>query len=269
MEYVTLANGVKMPQLGYGVYQVTRDECERCVADALKVGYRHIDTAQSYFNEEEVGNAIKKSGIPRNELFITTKVWIEHYGYEACRKSVLESLRKLQLDYIDLVLLHQPFADYYGAWRALEELYAEGKLRAIGVSNFLPHHLVPLLARARVKPMVNQLEIHPGYAQPAAVNFCRAKGIQVQAWSPLGRGTLLRHALLEKIAAAHGKTPAQVALRWCIERGIAPIPKSTLFAHQQENLNVFDFSLTPEEVNELTAMPQTSFSGLHPDTVTF
>ncbi len=131
------------------------------------------------------------------------------------------------------------------------------------------HLLVPLLARARVKPMVNQLEIHPGYAQPAAVNFCRAKGIQVQAWSPLGRGTLLRHALLEKIAAAHGKTPAQVALRWCIERGIAPIPKSTLFAHQQENLNVFDFSLTPEEVNELTAMPQTSFSGLHPDTVTF
>ena len=138
MEYVTLSNGVKMPQLGYGVYQVTRDECERCVADALKVGYRHIDTAQSYFNETEVGEAIKKSGIPREQLFITTKVWIEHYGYEECKKSVLESMRKLQVNYIDLVLLHQPFSDYYGAWRALEELYAEGKLRAIGVSNFYP-----------------------------------------------------------------------------------------------------------------------------------
>lgn len=156
MEYVTLANGVKMPQLGYGVYQVTKAECERCVADALKVGYRHIDTAQSYFNEEEVGNAVKNSGISREKLFITTKVWIEHYGYEECRKSVLESLRKLQLDYLDLVLLHQPFADYYGAWKALEELYAEGKLRAIGVSNFYPDRLVDICSFSRIKPMVNQ-----------------------------------------------------------------------------------------------------------------
>ncbi|MGN1234506.1 MAG: aldo/keto reductase, partial [Christensenellaceae bacterium] len=161
MQYVTLANGVKMPQLGYGVYQVSKEECERCVLDALKVGYRHIDTAQSYFNEEEVGNAIVKSGIPREELFITSKVWIEHYGYEEAKKSVYESLRKLRTDYIDLMLLHQPFADYYGAWKALEELYAEGKLRAIGISNFYPDRMVDLCSFARIKPMVNQVETHP------------------------------------------------------------------------------------------------------------
>ncbi|MBQ7715783.1 MAG: aldo/keto reductase, partial [Clostridia bacterium] len=155
MNYTTLYNGVKMPMLGYGVYQVTKDECERCVLDALSVGYRHIDTAQSYFNEEEVGAAIKKSGIPREEIFITSKVWIEHYGYDECRASVLESLRKLGTDYIDLMLLHQPFADYYGAWRALEDLYEEGKLRAIGISNFYPDRFVDIVNFARIKPMVN------------------------------------------------------------------------------------------------------------------
>ncbi len=188
MEYVTLSNGVKMPKLGYGVYQVTKYECERCVSDALKVGYRHIDTAQSYFNEEEVGNAIKKSGIPREELFITTKVWIEHYGYEECRKSVIESMRKLQLDYIDLVLLHQPFADYYGAWRALEELYAEGKLRAIGVSNFNPDRLVDICSFSRIKPMVNQVETHPHNQQKAAHEWMKKYGVVHEAWAPFGEG---------------------------------------------------------------------------------
>ena len=188
MEYVTLANGVKMPQLGYGVYQVTKEECERCVADALKVGYRHIDTAQSYFNEQEVGNAVKKSGIPREELFITTKVWIEHYGYEECRKSVLESLRKMQLDYLDLVLLHQPFADYYGAWRALEELYAEGKLRAIGVSNFYPDRLVDICSFSRIKPMVNQVETHPHNQQKTAHEWMNKYGVIHEAWAPFGEG---------------------------------------------------------------------------------
>lgn len=168
MEYVTLNNGVKMPQLGYGVYQVTKDECERCVSDALKIGYRLIDTAQSYFNEEEVGNAIAKSAIPRDEIFLTTKVWIEHYGYERAKASVLESMRKLQVDYLDLCLLHQPFSDAYGAYRALEKLYDEGKIHAIGISNFYTDRMVDFASFNRIKPMVNQVEIHPHNQQTEA-----------------------------------------------------------------------------------------------------
>ena len=177
MEYKTLSNGVQMPILGYGVYQVTKDECERCVSDALRAGYRHIDTAQSYFNEEEVGNAIQKSGIPREELFLTTKVWVEHYGYDACRASVLESLRKLKTDYIDLMLLHQPFSDYYGAWHALEDLYEEGKLRAIGVSNFYPDRLVDICSFTRIRPMVNQVETHPLNQQIEAKRWMDKYGV--------------------------------------------------------------------------------------------
>lgn len=263
MEYVTLSNGVKMPRLGYGVYQVTKDECERCVSDALKVGYRHIDTAQSYFNEEEVGNAIKKSGIPREELFITTKVWIEHYGYEECRKSVIESMRKLQLDYIDLVLLHQPFADYYGAWRALEELYAEGKLRAIGVSNFNPDRLVDICSFSRIKPMVNQVETHPHNQQKAAHEWMNKYGVVHEAWAPFGegRGGLFTDPVLEKIAAKYGKTTAQVMLRWHIQRGIAVIPKSTHIERMKENFDVFGFTLSDEEMQAIAALDkeQSSF----------
>lgn len=272
MEYVTLANGVKMPQLGYGVYQVTRDECERCVADALKVGYRHIDTAQSYFNEEEVGNAIKKSGIPRNELFITTKVWIEHYGYEACRKSVLESLRKLQLDYIDLVLLHQPFADYYGAWRALEELYAEGKLRAIGVSNFLPDRLVDLCNFARIKPMVNQVETHPFNQQKVAHEWMNKYGVVHEAWAPFGegRGGLFTDPVLVKIGEKYGKTAAQVILRWHLQRGIVVIPKSTHIERMEQNFDVFGFTLSDEDIQAIAALDKEQssfFSHTDPATV--
>ena len=263
MEYVTLSNGVKMPQLGYGVYQVTKDECERCVSDALKVGYRHIDTAQSYFNEEEVGNAIKKSGIPREELFITTKVWIEHYGYEECRKSVIESMRKLQLDYIDLVLLHQPFADYYGAWRALEELYAEGKLRAIGVSNFNPDRLVDICSFSRIKPMVNQVETHPHNQQKAAHEWMNKYGVVHEAWAPFGegRGGLFTDPVLEKIAAKYGKTTAQVMLRWHIQRGIVVIPKSTHIERMKENFDVFGFTLSDEDMQAIAALDkeQSSF----------
>lgn len=263
MEYVTLSNGVKMPRLGYGVYQVTKDECERCVSDALKVGYRHIDTAQSYFNEEEVGNAIKKSGIPREELFITTKVWIEHYGYEECRKSVIESMRKLQLDYIDLVLLHQPFADYYGAWRALEELYAEGKLRAIGVSNFNPDRLVDICSFSRIKPMVNQVETHPHNQQKAAHEWMNKHGVVHEAWAPFGegRGGLFTDPVLEKIAAKYGKTTAQVMLRWHIQRGIAVIPKSTHIERMRENFDVFGFTLSDEDMQAIAALDkeQSSF----------
>ena len=263
MEYVTLSNGVKMPRLGYGVYQVTKDECERCVSDALKVGYRHIDTAQSYFNEEEVGNAIKKSGIPREELFITTKVWIEHYGYEECRKSVIESMRKLQLDYINLVLLHQPFADYYGAWRALEELYAEGKLRAIGVSNFNPDRLVDICSFSRIKPMVNQVETHPHNQQKAAHEWMNKYGVVHEAWAPFGegRGGLFTDPVLEKIAAKYGKTTAQVMLRWHIQRGIAVIPKSTHIERMRENFDVFGFTLSDEDMQAIAALDkeQSSF----------
>ena len=272
MEYVTLANGVKMPQLGYGVYQVTKDECERCVADALSVGYRHIDTAQSYFNEEEVGNAIKKSGVPRNELFITTKVWIEHYGYEECRKSVLESLRKLQLDYIDLVLLHQPFSDYYGAWRALEELYAEGKLRAIGVSNFLPDRLVDLCSFARIRPMVNQVETHPHNQQKVAHEWMTKCGVQHEAWVPFGegRGGLFTDPVLEEIGKKYGKTTAQVMLRWHLQRGIVVIPKSTHIERMAENFHVFDFTLSDEDMQEIAALDREEssfFSHSDPSTV--
>lgn len=272
MEYVTLANGVKMPQLGYGVYQVTKDECERCVADALSVGYRHIDTAQSYFNEDEVGNAIKTSGIPRNELFITTKVWIEHYGYEECRKSVLESLRKLQLDYIDLVLLHQPFSDYYGAWRALEELYAEGKLRAIGVSNFLPDRLVDLCSFARIRPMVNQVETHPHNQQKVAHEWMTKYGVKHEAWAPFGegRGGLFTDPVLEEIGKKYGKTTAQVMLRWHLQRGIVVIPKSTHIERMAENFNVFDFTLSDEDMQEIAALDREQssfFSHTDPATV--
>lgn len=185
MEYVTLSNGVKMPILGYGVYQVTKDECERCVLDALKVGYRAIDTAQSYFNEEEVGNAIEKSGVPREEIFLTTKVWIEHYGYEEAKKSVLESMKKLKTDYLDLVLLHQPFSDAYGAYRALEDLYDEGKIRAIGISNFYVDRMVDFASFNRIKPMINQVETHIFNQQKELKEWADKYGIQLEAWAPL------------------------------------------------------------------------------------
>ena len=188
MQYVTINNGVKMPQLGYGVYQVTKEECERCVLDALEVGYRSIDTAQSYFNEEQVGSAIEKSSVDRKEIFLTTKVWLEHYGYEHTKASVLKSMEKLRTDYIDLVLLHQPFADYYGAYRALEDLYEEGKLRAIGVSNFYPDRLVDIASFARIKPIVNQIETHPLNQQLEAHQWMEKYGVIHEAWAPFGEG---------------------------------------------------------------------------------
>ena len=258
MEYVTLSNGVKMPILGYGVYQVTKDECERCVSDALRAGYRHIDTAQSYFNEEEVGNAIAASGIPREELFITTKVWVEHYGYDACRASVLESLRKLKTDYIDLMLLHQPFSDYYGAWRALEDLYKEGKLKAIGVSNFYPDRLVDICSFSRIKPMVNQVETHVLNQQTEARKWMDKYGVQIEAWAPFGegRGGLFQNEVLAGIGAKYGKTTAQVMLRWHIQRGVVVIPKSTHYERMVQNFNVFDFTLSDEDMAAIADLDQ-------------
>lgn len=256
MEYVTLGNGVKMPILGYGVYQVTQEECERCVLDALKVGYRSLDTAQSYFNEEQVGSAIQKSDIPREEIFLTTKVWIEHYGYEQTKASVLESMRKLQTDYIDLVLLHQPFGDTYGAWRALEDLYEVGKLRAIGISNFYPDRMVDFASFNRIKPMVNQVEVHIFNQQQTAKEWADKYHIQMEAWAPFGEGRkgTFDNPAIREIAAKYGKTPAQVMLRWHIQRGIVVIPKSTYMERMEENFHVFDFTLSAEDMTTIAAL---------------
>ena len=250
MEYVTLNNGIKMPILGYGVYQVTQEECERCVLNALKVGYRSLDTAQSYFNEEQVGNAIQKSGVPREEIFLTTKVWVEHYGYEQAKASVMESMRKLQTDYLDLVLLHQPFSDTYGAYRALEELYAEGKIRAIGVSNFYVDRMVDFASFNQIKPMVNQVETHIFQQQKELKEWADKYGIQLEAWAPFGEGRngTFDNPVVREIGARYHKTAAQVMLRWNIQRGVVVIPKSTHLERMKENFEVFDFVLTSEEM---------------------
>jgi len=262
MQYVTLSNGVKMPILGYGVYQVTKDECERCVLDALKVGYRAIDTAQSYFNEEEVGSAIVKSGIPREEIFLTTKVWLEHYGYEEAKKSVKESIRKLKTDYIDLVLLHQPFSDAYGAYRALEELYEAGKIRAIGISNFYVDRMVDFASFNRIKPMVNQVETHIYNQQKELKEWADKYGIQLEAWAPFGegRGGTFDNPAIVKLAEKYGKTPAQVMLRWHIQRGIVVIPKSTHIDRMEENFNVFDFTLSDEDMDAIAGLDKAQSS---------
>lgn len=268
MQYITLSNGVKMPQLGYGVYQVTKEECERCVTDALEVGYRAIDTAQSYFNEAEVGDAIAKSDIDRKEIFLTTKVWIEHYGYDAAKKSVLQSMEKLRTDYIDLVLLHQPFADYYGAYRALEDLYEEGRLRAIGVSNFAPDRLVDLASFARIKPMVNQIETHPLNQQIEAHKWLEKYNIIHEAWAPFGegRGNMFSNPILQTIGEKYGKTTAQVILRWQLQRNIVVIPKSTHKERMAQNLDVFDFTLSSEDMQTIAALDtQTSSFFSHQD----
>lgn len=256
MEYVKLSNGIEMPILGYGVYQVNKDECERCVLDALKAGYRSIDTAQSYFNEAEVGAAIAKSGVPREEIFLTTKVWVEHYGYEECKKSVEESLKKLQTTYLDLCLLHQPFSDYYGAWRALEDLYKEGKIRAIGISNFYPDRMVDIASFARIRPMVNQVETHPYNQQVVAKEYMDKYGVQIEAWAPFGegRGGLFDDATLKAIGEKYNKSVAQVVLRWHIQRGVVVIPKSTHYERMVENLNVFDFELIGEEMDTIASL---------------
>lgn len=256
MEFVTLSNGVKMPILGYGVYQVTKEECERCVLDALEVGYRSLDTAQSYFNEEEVGSAMKKSGISRAEIFLTSKVWVEHYGYEETRKSVEESLRKLQTDYLDLMLLHQPFNDYYGAYRALEDLYDEGKLRAIGVSNFYPDRLVDLASFTRIPPMVNQIETHVLHQRVEDQEWMNKYHVAHEAWAPFGegRGGLFDNEVLKQIGEKYGKTAAQVMLRWNIQRGVIVLPKSTHKERMIQNLDVFDFALTNEDMSAIAKL---------------
>ena len=256
MKEVVLNNGVKMPMLGYGVYQVTPQEAERCVADALSVGYRMVDTAQAYGNEEGVGAAVKKSGLKREDVFLVSKVWISNYGYEKAKASIDASLRKLQSDYIDLMLLHQPFCDRYGAYRALEEAYREGKLRAIGVSNFYPDHLIDLAMNVDVKPMVNQVETHVFCQQRQAQKYMTEFGCQIMSWGPLaeGRNGLFTNSALAAIGRAHHKSVAQVALRFLLQCGIIIIPKSTHKERMAENLDILDFELTADEMKQIEGL---------------
>ena len=256
MKTVTLSNGVVMPQIGYGVYQVDPAECERCVSDALKEGYRMIDTAQAYHNEEGVGAAVAKSGIARDELFLVSKIWISNYGYEKAKASIYESLRKLGTDYIDLMLLHQPFCDRYGAYRALEAAYKEGKLRAIGVSNFFPDHFIDLASNVEIPPMVNQVETHVFDQEIVPQKYMREFGTHMMAWAPLaeGRNNFFSNPVLEAIGKKYGKSVAQVALRWLLQRDVIIIPKSTHIERMEQNINILDFELSADDMAEIAKL---------------
>ncbi len=272
MDYVTLNNGVRMPKLGYGVYQVTPEECERCVSDALSVGYRSIDTAQAYFNEEGVGRAVKKSGIAREELFLTTKVWISNAGERRAEASIDASLKKLGTDYIDLLLIHQPFGDYYGTYRAMEKAYRAGKVRAIGVSNFYPDRLIDLCNFVEVKPAVNQVETHVFCQQKAAREVMKRHGVQIESWGPFaeGKNGLFTNPVLTEIAAAHERSVAQTALRFLLQSDVVVIPKSVKKERMAQNFDVFSFELTQDEMARISALDSGNslfFSHYDPDTV--
>lgn len=258
MEYVTLNNGIKMPQLGYGVYQVSNEECERCVRDAIEIGYRSIDTAQAYGNEEAVGRAVKNCGVPREELFVTTKVWISNGGYERAKASIEQSLKKLDTDYIDLLLIHQPFNDYYGTWRAMEEAYKVGYLRAIGVSNFYPDRLIDLCKFVEVTPAVNQVETHVFQQQKKAHEVMAKYGVQHESWGPFaeGRKEFFTNPLLTEIGAKYSKTAAQAALRFLLQSGVVVIPKSTHKDRMAQNFDVFDFQLDSNDMDAIAALDE-------------
>ena len=253
MQTIKLNNGVEMPQMGYGVFQVSPQECERCVADALSVGYRMIDTAQAYQNEEGVGNAVAKCGISREDIFIVSKIWISNFGYERAKKSIDESLRRLRTNYIDLMLLHQPFGDRYGAYRALEEAYKEGKVRAIGVSNFYPNHFIDLCANVDVVPAVNQIETHVFQQQIESRKYMDELGIAHMSWGPLaeGRNGFFTNETLINIGKKYGKTGPQVALRYLLDRGVIIIPKSSRKERMAENFNIFDFKLSQDDMDAI------------------
>ena len=256
MEYTTLRNGVRMPMLGYGTFQIPAEDTKRCVLKALSVGYRSIDTAQGYFNEEGVGEALAECGIPRDQLFLTDKVWISNGGYEKAKASIDASLRKLRTDYIDLLLIHQPFNDYYGTWRAIEEAYQVGKVRAIGVSNFLSDRFIDLCGFVDIAPMVNQLEVHVFQQQRAIRPYLEKHGAQLMAWSPLAQGKngLFTHPVLSEIGARYGKTAAQVDLRFLLQSGVVVIPKSTHRERMEENFDLFDFRLADGEMEQLQGL---------------
>lgn len=256
MEHRILNNGVEMPVLGFGVYQVGETVCEQCVRDAIAAGYRSIDTASAYLNERAVGRAIRRSGVPREELFITTKLWVQDAGYESTKRAFAKSLERLQLDYLDLYLIHQPFGDVYGSWRAMEELYREGAVRAIGVSNFQPDRLVDLILHNEVAPAVNQVETHPFCQQTEAAAVMASEGVQIESWAPFaeGRNNLFGNEMLVSLAAKYRKSVAQVVLRWLIQRGVVVIPKSVRPERMAENIDVFDFHLAPEDMDLIATL---------------
>lgn len=256
MEHRILNNGVEMPVLGFGVYQVEETVCEQCVCDAIAAGYRSIDTASAYLNERAVGRAIRRSGVPREELFITTKLWVQDAGYESTKRAFAKSLERLQLDYLDLYLIHQPFGDVYGSWRAMEELYREGAVRAIGVSNFQPDRLVDLILHNEVVPAVTQVETHPFCQQTEAAAVMASEGVQIESWAPFaeGRNNLFGNGTLVSLAAKYRKSVAQVVLRWLIQRGVVVIPKSVRPERMAENIAVFDFHLAPEDMDLIATL---------------
>lgn len=257
MQHVTLNNGIRMPILGYGVFQITdASECERCVIDALQTGYRLIDTAASYLNEEAVGRGIKQSGVPRDQIFVTTKMWVEDAGYERTQAAIDKSLRRLGLDYLDLYLIHQPYSDIHGSWRAMEDAYRAGKLRAIGLANFQPDRLMDIKAFNEVTPAVNQIEVNPFQQQAESVDFMRGLGVQPEAWAPFaeGRNNLFQNEQLLAIAQKHGKTVGQVVLRWLVQRGIVTLAKSVRKERMQENISVFDFELSADDLNQIAQL---------------
>lgn len=257
MEYRTLANGVKMPMLGYGVFQVRdHEQCRQVVKDAISVGYRLIDTAQSYMNQKAVGEAIRESGVAREEIFLTTKIWMQDNSYEKCRKAVDLALSELDTDYIDLLLLHQPMGDYYGAWRALEEAYEAGNVRAIGMANCYPQIIADMCETVRIRPMVNQVEIHPFFQQQLNVDTMDSYGVVPEAWGPFNEGkrNFFTDPILTEIGAKYGKSAAQVALRWNIQRGVVVIPKSVHKNRMEQNFDVFDFELSAEDMEKIKTM---------------
>ncbi len=272
MDFVTLNNGVQMPKLGYGVYQVKNEECERCVLDAISVGYRSIDTAQSYGNEEAVGSAIAKCGVPRDQLFLTTKVWISNEGYEKAKASIDKSLKNLRTDYIDLLLIHQPFGDYYGTYRAMEEAYKAGKLRAIGVSNFYPDRLIDLCQFVEVTPAVNQVETHVFQQQKVAHEYMEKYHVQHESWGPFaeGRKDFFTNPTLVEIGQKYGKSSAQVALRFLLQSDVVVIPKSTHKERMEQNIHVFDFTLSEKDMEAIRKLDEGEslfFSHYDPATV--
>ena len=257
MQNVLLNNGIEMPLLGFGVFQVTdAAECERCVYEAISTGYRLIDTAASYGNEVEVGKAIKRSGLARKELFITTKLWIQDAGYESTKKAFEKSLKRLQLDYLDLYLIHQPFGDIYGSWRAMEELYREGKIRAIGVANFQPDRIMDLIIHNKVAPAVNQIETHPFCQQVKTQKFLKENNVQIQSWGPFaeGKNNIFQNELLLSVAGKYKKSVAQIILRWLTQRGVVVIPKSVRKERIIENFNIFDFELSSEDMDAIVPL---------------
>src|ERR687884_975329 len=257
MNNVVLNNGVEMPVLGFGVYQITdADECERSVYEALQTGYRLIDTASAYGNEEAVGRAIKRSGVAREELSVTTKLWVQDAGYETAKQAFDRSLQRLQLDYLDLYLIHQPYGDVYGSWRAMQELYREGRIRAIGVSNFQPDRLMDLIVHNEVVPAVNQVETHPFHQQVEAQQFMREHNVQIESWGPFaeGRNDIFQNELLLSVAGKYGKSVAQVILRWLTQRGVVAIPRSVKKERIVENFRIFDFELSPEDMDAIVTL---------------